>query len=70
MAKASTGFFPRTVAIGLYVFLGATAKEMVMVATHDDAALMVQLMRWGTEMNLDEAYRVIFSMTSIQILRR
>jgi hypothetical protein len=31
-----------------------------MVASREDAALMVQLMRWGTEMGLDESLRVIF----------
>jgi hypothetical protein len=31
-----------------------------MVATREDAALMVQLMRWGSEMGLDDSLRVIF----------
>jgi hypothetical protein len=31
-----------------------------MVASREDAALMTQLMRWGTEMGLDESLRVIF----------
>ncbi len=31
-----------------------------MVASREDAALMVQLVRWGTEMGLDDALRVIF----------
>jgi hypothetical protein len=31
-----------------------------MVASREDAALMIQLMRWGTEMGLDESLRVIF----------
>jgi hypothetical protein len=31
-----------------------------MVASREDAALMVQLMRWGTEMGLDDALRTIF----------
>lgn len=30
-------------------------------ATHEDAMLMVQLLRWGTEMGLEEALRTIFS---------
>jgi hypothetical protein len=34
---------------------------MVMVATYDDAGLLVQLMRWGTEMKLDDGYNTIFS---------
>jgi hypothetical protein len=34
---------------------------MVMVATYDDAGLLVQLMRWGTEMKLDVGYNEIFS---------
>jgi hypothetical protein len=34
---------------------------MVMVATYDDAGLLVQLMRWGTEMKLEDAYNDIFS---------
>ena len=34
---------------------------MVMVATYDDAGLLVQLMRWGTEMKLEDAYSDIFS---------
>jgi hypothetical protein len=33
---------------------------MVMVATYDDAGLLVQLMRWGTEMKLEEGFNVIF----------
>ena len=32
-----------------------------MVATYDDANLIVQLTRWGTEMHLDEAVQVLFS---------
>ncbi|MGC2485850.1 MAG: hypothetical protein WA359_06380 [Acidimicrobiales bacterium] len=32
-----------------------------MVATYDDASLVVNLLRWGTEMNMDEAYSTIFS---------
>jgi hypothetical protein len=32
-----------------------------MVATYDDAGLLVQLMRWGTEMNLEEGFTTIFS---------
>ncbi len=32
-----------------------------MVATYDDASLVVNLLRWGTEMRLDEAYGTIFS---------
>jgi hypothetical protein len=32
-----------------------------MVATYDDASLVVSLLRWGTEMKLDEAYNTIFS---------
>jgi len=31
-----------------------------MVATYDDAGLLVQLMRWGTEMKLEDAYNSIF----------
>jgi hypothetical protein len=34
---------------------------MVMVATYDDAGLLVQLMRWGTEMKLDEGFNAIFA---------
>jgi hypothetical protein len=30
-----------------------------MTATHDDAMLMVQLLRWGTEMGFNDALRVI-----------
>jgi hypothetical protein len=32
-----------------------------MVATHEDAALVLQLMRWGTETGLEEALGEIFS---------
>jgi hypothetical protein len=32
-----------------------------MGATYDDAALVVQLVRWGTELNLDEAAQALFS---------
>ena len=32
-----------------------------MPATYDDAALIVQLVRWGTEMGLDEASTALFS---------
>ena len=32
-----------------------------MVATYDDASLVVNLLRWGTEMKMDEAYGTIFS---------
>ncbi len=32
-----------------------------MVATYEDAQLVVQLVRWGTEMGADEAAEVIFS---------
>jgi hypothetical protein len=32
-----------------------------MVATYDDAGLIVQLMRWGTEMGLQESLAVLFS---------
>ncbi len=32
-----------------------------MVATYEDANLVVQLMRWGTEMGLDEALSSVFS---------
>jgi hypothetical protein len=31
-----------------------------MGATHEDAALVMQIVRWGTEMGLDEATREIF----------
>jgi Domain of unknown function (DUF4760) len=31
------------------------------VATYDDANLVVQLTRWGSEMQLDEAVQVLFS---------
>jgi hypothetical protein len=34
---------------------------MVMVATYDDAGLLVQLMRWGTELKLDEGFNQIFA---------
>jgi hypothetical protein len=30
-------------------------------ATHEDAMLMMQFLRWGTELGLDEALRTIFS---------
>jgi len=30
-------------------------------ATHQDAMLMMQFLRWGTEMGLDDALRAIFS---------
>lgn len=32
-----------------------------MVATYEDAQLVVQLLRWGTELGLDDAARVIFA---------
>jgi hypothetical protein len=32
-----------------------------MVATYDDANVLVQVMRWGTEMGLDEAQAHLFS---------
>ena len=32
-----------------------------MVATYDDANLIVQLARWGTEMGLEDATQVLFS---------
>ena len=32
-----------------------------MVATYEDANLIVQLMRWGTELKLEEALGVIFA---------
>jgi hypothetical protein len=32
-----------------------------MVATYDDAGLIVQLMRWGTEMGLQESLAALFS---------
>ena len=32
-----------------------------MPATYDDAALIVQLVRWGTEMKLDEAAGALFA---------
>ncbi len=32
-----------------------------MVATREDATLVVQLMRWGTEMGLDEALHDVFA---------
>ena len=32
-----------------------------MPATHEDAALIVQLVRWGNEMDLDEAVHKVFS---------
>jgi hypothetical protein len=32
-----------------------------MAATYEDAALIMQLVRWGTEMNLDEAGRAVFA---------
>ena len=32
-----------------------------MVATYEDANLIVQLMRWGTELDLEDALNVIFS---------
>lgn len=31
-----------------------------MVATYEDANLLIQLMRWGTEMGLDDAMSAIF----------
>ena len=34
-----------------------------MVASREDGALLIQLMRWGTEMGLDESLRVIFGPT-------
>jgi hypothetical protein len=33
----------------------------VVVATYDDANLIVQLARWGTEMGLEDATQVLFS---------
>jgi hypothetical protein len=35
-------------------------KEVVMTATYDDANLLVQLMRWGTDVKLEEALSHIF----------
>jgi hypothetical protein len=32
-----------------------------MPATYDDAAILMQVVRWGTEMGLDEAARAIFA---------
>jgi hypothetical protein len=32
-----------------------------MAATHDDAILIVQLMRWGTELGIEDAMSTIFS---------
>jgi hypothetical protein len=32
-----------------------------MAATYEDAALIVELVRWGTEMGLDDAGRVLFA---------
>lgn len=32
-----------------------------MVATYEDAALVVQLVRWGTEMGLEEATHALFA---------
>ena len=32
-----------------------------MVATYDDANLVVQLVRWGTEMGLDDAVQTLFA---------
>lgn len=32
-----------------------------MPATYDDAVLIVQLVRWGTEMGLDDAVHAVFS---------
>jgi hypothetical protein len=32
-----------------------------MAATYEDAALMMQVVRWGTDMGLDEAGRVLFA---------
>jgi hypothetical protein len=32
-----------------------------MAATYDDAKLVVQLMRWGTELGLEDALRTIFA---------
>jgi hypothetical protein len=34
---------------------------MVMVATYDDAGLLVQLMRWSTEMKLEDGFNAIFA---------
>jgi hypothetical protein len=36
-------------------------KGEVMVATYDDAGLLVQLMRWSTEMKLEDGFSVIFA---------
>jgi hypothetical protein len=36
-------------------------KEGEMVATYEDAALVVQLVRWGTEMGLEEATHALFA---------
>jgi hypothetical protein len=36
-------------------------KEVEMVATYDDANVLVQVMRWGTEMGLEEAQAHLFS---------
>ena len=32
-----------------------------MAATHEDAELVLQIVRWGTEMQLDEAIAVLFA---------
>ena len=32
-----------------------------MAATYDDAALMVQLFRWSTELGMDEAFHEVFA---------
>jgi hypothetical protein len=38
-------------------------RRLPMPATHEDAQLIVQLVRWGTEMGLDEALAVIMAET-------
>ena len=39
----------------------ATKGKDQMPATYDDAAILMQVVRWGTEMGLDEAGQYIFS---------
>jgi hypothetical protein len=40
--------------------LSGLERSFQMPATYDDAALVIQLARWGTEMGLDDAMHAIF----------
>ena len=58
--KLLMDFVPRAVPDGT-VSHGVNEEEGQMAATYEDAALVVQLVRWGTEMGLEEAGRALFA---------